>query len=125
MQRWSMNQVLEDWLQEWMLMIFLWGSIADMLLWWYVTFMTKFFIDVNIAIFYGIWQKNNKKIKLVWMTSWVFTLSKVMGDMSKYSIYAVNVRRWNDKFGRSYVIFGDVCFEIEFIEACSSKLVFS
>ena len=39
--------------------------------------------------------------------------------------YAVNVRRKNDKFGKSYVSFGDVCSEIEFTEACSSKLVIS
>jgi len=29
--------------------------------WWYVTFMTMFIIDVNIAVFCGIWQKNNSK----------------------------------------------------------------
>ena len=59
------------------------------------------------------------------MASWVFTLSKVMGDTSEYLVYAVNVRRWNDKSRRSYVSFGDVCFGIEFTKACSSKIVTS
>ena len=59
------------------------------------------------------------------MASWVFILSKFMGDTSKYLVYAVNVRRWNDKSGRSYVSFGDVYFEIEFTEACFRKLVIS
>ena len=48
-----------------------------------------------------------------------------MGDTSEYLVYVFNVRRRNDKSGRSYVSFGDVCFEIEFIEACSNKLVIS
>ena len=48
-----------------------------------------------------------------------------MGDMSKYLVYVVNFKRWNDKSGRSYVSFGDVFFEIDFIEACSGKLVIS
>jgi hypothetical protein len=48
-----------------------------------------------------------------------------MGDTSKYLVYVVNVRQRNDKSERSYVSFGDVCSEIEFIEACSSKLVIS
>ena len=108
-------------LQAWMV----WGGIVDMLLWWFVKFMTKFIIDLNIAVFYGIWQKNNGKIKLVWMASWFFTLSEVMGDTFEYLVYVVNVKRWNDKSGRSYVSFGDVCSEIEFAEACSSKLVIS
>ena len=46
-----------------------------------------------------------------------------MGDTLEYIAYVVNVRRRNDKSGRSYVSFGDVCFEIEFTEACLSKLV--
>ena len=46
-----------------------------------------------------------------------------MGDTSEYSIYAFNVGRRNDKSGRSYVSFGNVCLEIEFTEAYSSKLV--
>ena len=59
------------------------------------------------------------------MTSWVFTLSKVMGDMFEYLVYAINVKRWNDKFGRIYVSFSDVCLEIEFTKACSGKLIIS
>ena len=48
-----------------------------------------------------------------------------MGDVSEYLVYVVNVERRNDKSERSYVSFGDVYFEIEFIEACSGKLVIS
>ena len=48
-----------------------------------------------------------------------------MGDTFEYLVYAVNIRWRKDKSRRSYVIFGDVYFEIEFIEACSSKLVIS
>ena len=48
-----------------------------------------------------------------------------MGDTSKYLVYVVNVRRRNFKFGRSYVSFGDVYFEIEFTEACFGKLFIS
>ena len=48
-----------------------------------------------------------------------------MGDTYEYLVYAVNVRRRNDKFGRSYVNFCDVCSEIEFTEACSGKLFIS
>ena len=29
--------------------------------WWYVTLMTVFVIDVNIVVFYGIWQKKSGK----------------------------------------------------------------
>ena len=46
-----------------------------------------------------------------------------MRDTFEYLVYAVNVERWNDKSRRSYVSFGDVYSEIDFIEACSSKLV--
>ena len=46
-----------------------------------------------------------------------------MGDTSKYLVYEVNVERRNDKSGRSYVSFGDVCSEIEFTETFSAKLV--
>ena len=46
-----------------------------------------------------------------------------MADTSKYLVHAVNVRRRNDKSGRSYVSFGDVSSEIEFTEACFGKLV--
>ena len=46
-----------------------------------------------------------------------------MGDTFKYLEYLVNVRRRNDKSRRSYVIFGDVYSDIEFIEACSGKIV--
>ena len=59
------------------------------------------------------------------MASWAFSLSKVMGDTFEYLVYAVNVRWRNVKSTRTYVIFGDVCSEIEFIEACSVKLVIS
>ena len=48
-----------------------------------------------------------------------------MRDNYAYLVYVVNVKRRNDKSRRSYVIFGDVCFEIEFTEACSSKIVIS
>ena len=48
-----------------------------------------------------------------------------MGDTSKYLVYVINVERRNDKFGRSYVSFCDVYFEIEFTEACFGKLVIS
>ena len=37
-----------------------------------------------------------------------------MGDTSKYLAYLVNFKSRNNKSGRSYVSFGDVCFEIEF-----------
>ena len=49
------------------------------------------------------------------MTSWLFSLSEVMGDTSKYLAYVVNVKRINDQSWRSYVSGGD---EIELIEAC-------
>ena len=55
----------------------------------------------------------------------MFSLSKVMGDTFEYLVYAVNIKRRNHKSRRSYVIFGNVCSEIEFIEACASKLVIS
>ena len=42
-----------------------------------------------------------------------------------YLVYVVNVESRNDKPRRSYVSFGDVCSEIEFIVACSGKLVIS
>ena len=48
-----------------------------------------------------------------------------MGDTSKFLGYAVNVRRRKDKSRRSYVSFGDIYSEIEFIEACSGKIVIS
>ena len=59
------------------------------------------------------------------MASRVFALSKVMRDMSKYLAYVVNVGWRNDKSRRSYVSFGNICFEIEFIEACLGKLIIS
>ena len=40
-------------------------------------------------------------------------------------MYLVNVGRRKDKPRRYYVSFGDVYFEIEFIEACSSKFFVS
>ena len=48
-----------------------------------------------------------------------------MGDTSTNILYAINVRRRNDKSRRNYVSFGDVCSEIDFIEVCSGKLVIS
>ena len=48
-----------------------------------------------------------------------------MGDTFEYLVYLVNVGKRKDKSRRSYVSFGDVCSEIEFTEACSSKLVIS
>ena len=48
-----------------------------------------------------------------------------MGDASEYLVYAVDIRRRKDNSRRSYVSFGDVCYEIEFTKACSSKLVIS
>ena len=48
-----------------------------------------------------------------------------MGGNFEYLVYAVNIGRRNDKSGRSYVSFGDVCFEIEFTKVCSGKLVIS
>ena len=46
-----------------------------------------------------------------------------MGDTSKYLVYLVNVRRRKDKSRRSYVSFGDICFEIEFTKACSKLFI--
>ena len=43
-----------------------------------------------------------------------------MGDTFEYVAYAVNV-----KSRRSYVSFGEFFSKIDFIEACSSKLVIS
>ena len=37
-----------------------------------------------------------------------------MGDISEYLVYVVNIERINEKPGRSYVSFGDVCYKIEF-----------
>ena len=48
-----------------------------------------------------------------------------MVDTSEYLVYAINIERRNDKFGRSYINFGDVYSKIEFLEACSSKLFIS
>ena len=48
-----------------------------------------------------------------------------MGVTSEYLVYANNARWRNDKFGKSYVSFGDVCSEIEFTKACSGKLFIS
>ena len=48
-----------------------------------------------------------------------------MGDTSKYLVYAVNVIRRKDNSRRCYLSFGDVYYEIEFTEVCSSKLVIS
>ena len=59
------------------------------------------------------------------MASWIFSLSNFIEDTSKYLVYKVNIKWKNDKFGRSYVSFGDVCSKIEFTKACSHKLVIS
>ena len=59
------------------------------------------------------------------MASWAWLPPKVMWDTSNYLVYVVNVRSRKDGSRRSYVSFGDVCSEIEFIEACSGKLVIS
>ena len=48
-----------------------------------------------------------------------------MGDTSKYLLYIVNIKIRKDKSRRSYVSFGDVCFEIEFTKACFGKLIIS
>ena len=48
-----------------------------------------------------------------------------MEDTYKYLVYLVNFKIRKDKSGRSYVIFGDICSEIEFLEACSSKFFVS
>ena len=48
-----------------------------------------------------------------------------MGDTFRYLVYVVNVKRRNDKYRKFYVSFGDVYSQIEFIEACSGKLVIS
>ena len=69
--------------------------------------------------------EEQEKDEVVRMDSWVFLLSKVMGDTSEYLVYEVNVRWRNYKSGKSYVSFGDVCYEINFIEAYSGKLVIS
>ena len=45
-----------------------------------------------------------------------------MGDTLEYLVCVVNIKRRKDKSRRSY---GDICSEIEFIEACSGKLVIS
>ena len=51
------------------------GKKISSLSWWYVTFMIVFVIDVNMAVFCDIWQKNNEKIKLVWIKSEAFSQS--------------------------------------------------
>ena len=48
-----------------------------------------------------------------------------MGDTSKYLAYAFNIESGKDKSRRSYVSLVDVYSKIEFMEACSSKLVIS
>ena len=59
------------------------------------------------------------------MASWVFALSKVMGNMSKYLVYVDNFGWRNDKSRRSYESFGNICSKIEFVESCSGKLFIS
>ena len=59
------------------------------------------------------------------MAFWVFSLYKVMGGTFVYLVYQVNIGWRNVKSGRSYASFGKDCSEVEFIEACSSKLVIS
>ena len=53
------------------------------------------------------------------------TSPEVMGDTSEYLACSINVRRRKDKSRIIYVSFGDVFFEMEFIEAWLSKLVIS
>ena len=48
-----------------------------------------------------------------------------MGDAFEYLAYAVNIGSKKDKYRRSYEIFGDICSEIKFTEACSSKISIS
>ena len=48
-----------------------------------------------------------------------------MRDTLEYLVYTINIGSRKDKSRRSYVSFGDVYSEIEFIEACSGKLVIS
>jgi hypothetical protein len=48
-----------------------------------------------------------------------------MEDTLEYLLYIVNVESKKDKSRRSYVSFVDIYSEIEFTEACSSKLVIS
>ena len=48
-----------------------------------------------------------------------------MRDTFEYLVYAINVKNRKAKSRRSYVSFGDIYSEIEFIEACSSKIVIS
>ena len=48
-----------------------------------------------------------------------------MRDISNYLVYVINIKSRKDKSRRSYVSFGNVCSEIDFTEACSSKLVIS
>ena len=50
-----------------------------------------------------------------------------MRDMSKYLVYAVDIKRRNDKSKISYVSFGDVCSKIEFnvITKCNVFLMWS
>ena len=55
----------------------------------------------------------------------MFALSKVRRDTSKYLVYVVKVGWRNDKYGRSYVSFDNICSEIEFTKACSGKQVIS
>ena len=45
--------------------------------------------------------------------------------MFEYLAYAINIRSRKDNSIRSYVRFGDIYFEIEFIDACFGKLVIS
>ena len=46
-----------------------------------------------------------------------------MGYNFEYLEDEVNIRSRKDKSSKSYVSFGDVCFEIEFTKACSGKIV--
>ena len=59
------------------------------------------------------------------MDSCVFTLFEAMRDTFEYLVYVVIFGWRNDKSGRSYVSFCNVCSKIEFIEACFGKLVIS
>ena len=48
-----------------------------------------------------------------------------MGLSFDYPAYAIKIKIKKHKSRRSCVSFGDACSEIEFIEACFSKLVIS
>ena len=48
-----------------------------------------------------------------------------MGDTFEYLVYVVDDERRKDKSRRCYDSLGNVCSKIDFVEACSSKIVIS